>query len=168
MRPLLLAAALLAASPATAEVKSASGNGFSLEHKVTVPVPPERLFASVGQVSRWWNPEHSYSGKAENLAMDLRPGGCFCEKLAGGGGIEHLRVVYVEPGKRVVLTGALGPLLYDAVSAVMDIQVKPAAGGSELTLGYKASGFASGGADKLAPVVDRVLGEQVKRLAALR
>jgi hypothetical protein len=168
MRALLIASTLLTAAPAAAEVKSASANGFSLEHKAVVPVAPERLFGNIGQVSRWWNPEHSYSGKAESLSMDLRAGGCFCEKLPGGGGIEHLRVVYVDPGKRAVLTGALGPLLYDAVSGVMDIQVKPSANGSELTMSYKAAGFASGGADKLAPLVDRVIGEQFQRLAALR
>lgn len=166
MRGLIILSALLAA-PAAAEVKSASANGFSLEHRIAVPVAPDRLFANVGQVSRWWNPEHSYSGKVENLSMDLRAGGCFCEKLPGGG-IEHLRVTYVDPGKRVVLTGALGPLLYEAVSGVMDIQVKPSGTGSELTMSYKASGFASGGADKLAPLVDRVIGEQFQRLAALR
>ena len=167
MRCLLLLSAFLAA-PAVAEVKSASGNSFSIEHKAVVPVAPARLFASFGEVGRWWNPEHSYSGKAGNLTMDLRAGGCFCEKLPGGGGIEHLRIVYVDPGKRVVLTGALGPLLYEAVNGVMDVQIKPSGPGSELTLSYKATGFAGGGADKLAPVVDRVVGEQVQRLAGLR
>jgi uncharacterized protein YndB with AHSA1/START domain len=167
MRCLLLLSTLLAA-PAAAEVKSASPNGLSIEHRVVVPVAPARLFASIGQVNRWWNPQHSYSGKAENLSMDLRAGGCFCEKLPNGGGVEHLRVVHVVPGKRVILTGALGPLLFEAVNGVLDLQVKPSGAGSELVVSYKASGFASGGADKLAPVVDQVLGEQVQRLAALR
>ena len=35
-----------------------------------------------------------------------------------------MRVTYVDPGKRIVLTGALGPLLYEATTGVMDIQVK--------------------------------------------
>jgi hypothetical protein len=30
---------------------------------------------------------------------------------------------------------------------------------------YRASGFAKGNADKLAPVVDQVLGEQLRRYA---
>ena len=45
----------------------------------------------------------------------------------------------------------------------MDVQVERIAGGSRLTLDYKAAGFANGGADKLAPLVDQVLGDQVAR-----
>ena len=32
-----------------------------------------------------------------------------------------------------------------------------------MTLNYRAAGFAKGGADKLAPLVDQVLAEQMKR-----
>lgn len=164
----LLALTVLLSAPAAAEVQTASANAFAIQHRMMVPTAPGSLFARIGQVARWWNPEHSYSGKADNLSLELRAGGCFCEKLPGDGGVEHLRVVYIEPGKRVVMTGGLGPLLHDAVSAVMDIQVRPFGTGSELTLSYKAAGFANGGADKLAPAVDGVLAEQVRRLAALR
>jgi hypothetical protein len=45
----------------------------------------------------------------------------------------------------------------------MDIKLKTIAGGSQLTLDYKVAGFANGGADKLAPAVDGVLAEQLKR-----
>jgi uncharacterized protein YndB with AHSA1/START domain len=163
--PLLLAAALLA-SPAAAAVRSATPNSFALEYRAELKVPPTRVYQTVGEVARWWNPEHSYSGKAQNLSLDLRAGGCFCERLAGGGGIEHLKVAYVEPGRRVVLTGALGPLLFEAVNGVMDLTIEPRSdGGSTLTMTYRAAGFASGNGDKLAPLVDRVLAEQVARLA---
>lgn len=168
MRSLLLLLALLVATPAAAEVKSASPSSFSLEHRASVRLPPAQLFARFGRVGSWWDPQHSYSGQAGNLTMEMKAGGCFCERLPNGGGIEHLRVVYVEPGKRIVLTGALGPLLFEAVHGVMDVQIKPSASGSDLVLTYKAAGFAGGGADKVAPAVDRVLGEQVQRLATLR
>jgi hypothetical protein len=66
----------------------------------------------------------------------------------------------------VVLTGALGPLLFEAVNGVMDLTIEPRSdGGSTLTMTYRAAGFASGNGDKLAPLVDRVLAEQVARLA---
>ena len=168
MRLLFMPALALLAAPAAAEVKSSSLSGFVIEHKATSPLPPAQVYANVGQIARWWNPSHSYSGKAENLSLQLQPGGCFCERLADGGGVEHLRVSYVEPGKRVVLTGALGPLLYEAVNSVMDIQLKPQGSGTEITVGFKAAGFASGNGDKLAGPVDGVVGEQVRRLAALR
>ena len=75
-----------------------------------------------------------------------------------------MRVTYVDPGKRIVLTGALGPLLYEATAGVLDVQVKSTAGGSQLTLDYKAAGFANGGADKLAP--DRRPGARPSSFAA--
>ena len=167
MRALLFSALLVVSSPAAAEVVSASANGFEVRHTVNLVTKPDVAFASFANVSGWWDGEHTYSGDAKNLSLDLRPGGCFCEKIPkSGGGVEHLRVAYVDPGKRVVLTGALGPLLYEAVAGVMDVQVKSTAAGSQLTLDYRASGFANGGAEKLAPLVDQVLGEQMKRLRA--
>ena len=48
----------------------------------------------------------------------------------------------------------------------MDISVKSAAGGSQLTLDYRAAGFARGGGEKLAAGVDEVLAEQMKRYRA--
>jgi hypothetical protein len=77
-----------------------------------------------------------------------------------------MRVTYVEPGKRVLLTGSLGPLLYEATTGVLDMQVKSTAGGSQLVLNYKVAGFANGGAEKIAGVVDEVLAAQLKRFRA--
>ena len=164
MRRVAVLLALIAA-PASAEVVSASDTGFEVKSTVPLVIPPEAAFAAFGELPAWWNPEHSYSGDASNIRLELAPGGCFCERIPkSGGGIEHMRVVYVEPGKRVVLTGSLGPLLYEATSGVMDVQVKRVAGGSQLTLDYKVAGFANGGAAKIAPQVDAVLIEQLKRL----
>jgi uncharacterized protein YndB with AHSA1/START domain len=162
----LAALVLLVAAPASAEVVSASSNGFEVRETINLVVPPEIAFASFADMPAWWDPEHTYSGKSENLSLTLVPGGCLCERFPGGGGIEHMRVTYVDPGKRVVLTGALGPLLYEATAGVMDVQVKSTAGGSQLTLDYRSAGFAKGGGDKLAPVVDQVLAGQMKRLRA--
>src|SRR4029079_296737 len=162
----LAAVALLLASPAAAEVVGASSNGLEVRQTVNLVVPPSVAFSAFANISAWWDPAHTYSGKSANLSLNLEPGGCFCERFPDGGGIEHMRVTYVEPGKRVVLTGALGPLLYEATAGVMDVQVKSTAGGSQLTLDYRAAGFANGGADKLAPVVDQVLAGQMKRLRA--
>jgi hypothetical protein len=162
----ILAIALGAiATPAAAEVVSANANGFEVRETVPLVVPPDVAFNSFVDIAAWWDPEHTYSGDSANLSLALVPGGCFCERIPkSGGGIEHLRVAYVEPGKRVILTGALGPLLYEATTGVMDVQVKTIAGGSQLTLDYKVAGFANGGAAKLAAAVDGVLAEQIKRL----
>ena len=168
MRIWIFVAAALAASPAQAKVVSSSANGFEISHGFETGMTPNEIYALFGQPSDWWSPDHTYSGDARRLSMTLHPGGCLCETLPGAGGIHHLRVTYVDPGKRVVLEGALGPLLYEAVAGVMDVQIKPrAAGGSTVTLNYRASGFANGGADRLAPLVDSVLGSQMERLAAV-
>jgi hypothetical protein len=159
----LAAIALLVGSPAAAEVVNASSNGFEVRETVDLVVPPDLAWTSFANIGAWWDPEHSYSGKAENLSLNLAPGGCFCERFPNGGGVEHMRVTYVDPGKRMILTGALGPLLYEATAGVMDVQLKRTAAGSQLTLDYRAAGFANGGAEKLAPAVDQVLAAQLKR-----
>ena len=161
----LAAIALLIASPAAAEVVSAAPNGFEVRQTVTLVIPADVAFDSFGRVAEWWDPEHTYSGDSRNLSLNMSPGGCFCERLPkSGGGIEHMRIAYIEPGKRIVFTGALGPLLYEATTGVMNVEVRSAAGGSQLILDYRAAGFFNGGADKLAPTVDGVLAEQMKRL----
>jgi uncharacterized protein YndB with AHSA1/START domain len=158
-----LAAVAALAVPASAEVVGASGNGFEVRHVVTIVVPQEAAYDAFARLPEWWNAEHSYSGKSSNMSLSLSAGGCFCERLENGGGVEHMRVAYVEPGQRIVMTGPLGPLLYEATAGVMDVQVERTAGGSRVTLDYKVAGFANGGADKLAPIVDRVLGDQMAR-----
>jgi uncharacterized protein YndB with AHSA1/START domain len=166
MRTLFAAAALLIATPAAAEVVKSSEHGFELRHSHVISAPPEEATRGFANVARWWDDEHTYSGSPSNLSMELKPGGCFCERLPGGGGIEHMRVTYVDPGKRILLTGSLGPLLYEATSGVMDVQFKPAGAGSQVTVNYKVAGFANGGAAKMAPLVDGVLGSLIARFAA--
>jgi len=156
--------AILVAAPASADVVSASANAFEIRETVPLVVPPDVAFKAFGELPAWWDPEHTYSGDSANLRLELVPGGCFCERIPKtGGGVEHLRVAFVDPGKRVVLTGSLGPLLYEATTGVMNIEITTIAGGSQLTLDYKVAGFANGGADKLAAAVDDVLASQLKR-----
>jgi hypothetical protein len=164
MRNVILAGLLLTATPASAEVISAGPNGFEVRHSVNLVIPQVKAYSAFSEIQNWWSKDHTYSGDASHLSLQLRPGGCFCERLEGGGGIEHLRVTYVQPGERVVLTGSLGPLLYEATAGVMDIKVERIAGGSRITMDYRAAGFAKGGAGEMAPIVDKVLGEQMKRL----
>jgi hypothetical protein len=153
----LAAIALLTASPAAAEVVHADSHGFDVSETVQVPLSAPNALDAFTRVSRWWIKDHTYSGDPANLSLDPRPGGCLCERFPGGGGIEHMRVTYFEPGKFLILTGAMGPLLHEAVTGVMIVHVDPAAGGSSLTIDYRASGFANGGGDKFARQVDAML-----------
>jgi len=163
MRIIVALALLVASAPAAADIVTASPNGFEIQQTVPLVVKAEIAFSAFASLSAWWNPEHSYSGKAENLSLSLVPGGCLCERFPAGGGIEHMRVTFVDPGKRILMTGSLGPLLYEATNGVMDVQIKSIAGGSQLMIDYRVSGFFNGGADKLAPIVDQVLADQMRR-----
>ena len=164
MKLIAAVAFCLAPTQAFAEVVSSSPHGFHVRQVVQLVVPTPLAYDGFTKIGSWWDGEHTYSGDSANLSLTLSPGGCFCERVPKtGGGIEHLRVTYVEPGKRIVLTGALGPLLYEGTAGVMDVQVERIAGGSRVTLDYKVGGFATGNAQALAPMVDSVLGDQMKR-----
>src|SRR3712207_5341230 len=101
MKRLALLVAALGASPASAEVVSSHPTGFHVRHKVTVAAAPPAAFANFAAIGRWWNPDHSYSGKASALSLDAKSGGCFCETLPTGG-VEHMRVAHVNRPKRLV------------------------------------------------------------------
>lgn len=156
-------AAGLIAAPASAEVVATSNNGFHLRHSVQLVVGAPEAYRAFSDIGGWWNLAHTYSGEQANLSLTLRPGGCLCEALPDGGGIEHLHVTMVQPGEQIVLTGALGPLLFQAVAGVMTVRFERIGGGSRVTLDYRVAGFATGGADKLAGPVDAVLADQMKR-----
>ena len=163
MRAVPLIVLSLIAAPASAEVVSADDHGFEIKHSVNLVIAQAEAFTAFGRVGKWWSNEHSYSGDASRMSLQLRAGGCFCEPLEGGGGVEHMHVTYLQPGERIVMTGSLGPLLYEATSGVMDVTVSRIAGGTRVTMNYRAAGFAKGGAAAMAPIVDQVLGEQMKR-----
>jgi uncharacterized protein YndB with AHSA1/START domain len=160
----LLAFAMLAATPAAAEVKSSSPAGFEVEAKATVPVPPAQAYAALVRIGEWWNSQHTYSGQAANMRLDPRAGGCFCETVPEGEGtIEHMRVVYAQPGQTLRLQGGLGPLQAEAAIGTLTWALKAVPGGTEVTQSYVVGGYVRGGAEKLAPLVDQVLAEQMAR-----
>lgn len=152
----------LPAPDVPAEVRHAAPDGFLLHHTFQVKESPESVYKAIGRVDRWWS--HSWSNDSSNLTLELRAGGCFCETWPEGSA-EHARVVRAIPNETVVLHGALGPLQEMAVAGVLVFQLKPAGGETVLIVTYRVSGDAAHGLDKLAPVVDKVIGEQASRLA---
>lgn len=166
MRYLVIPFILALSAPASAVVVGASSHGFELRHTLDLSIPPAQALAAFGRIGAWWGKDHTYSGNAARLSLQLRPGGCWCEQLDGGGGIEHMRVAYVQPGERIVLTGGLGPLLYEGTSGVMDVQAKKTPAGSQLIINYRVAGFARGNGTEMALAVDGVLRTQSERLRA--
>jgi uncharacterized protein YndB with AHSA1/START domain len=160
---LLIAAAL----PAQAEVKSVSDGGFESVNVTRINASPAKLFATLGQPGRWWSSDHTYSGDARNMTMRLVPGGCFCEVIPKDRSVvEHMRVVFVQPGKMLRLSGGLGPLQGEGVAGALTWTIKAVDGGSEITQTYVVGGYIRGGTKAFAPIVDRVLAEQLSRLKA--
>jgi uncharacterized protein YndB with AHSA1/START domain len=165
MRALLSVIVLLCACTAAHAAVQVAPNGFVVRIDTEVDGSPAKVYkALVGEVSDWWNPAHTYSGDARNLVIDARPGGCFCERLSGGGGVEHLRVVNVQPPGLLRFHGALGPLQGSGLAGALTFRMSPSPKGTKLELGYSVGGFMEGGFEKMAPAVEGMLAEQVARL----
>lgn len=170
-------AAVLALVPAIADasVLQVGQNGFVIREVAQVPASPEEAWAVLVKPSVWWNSEHTWSGDAANLSLDVRAGGCFCEIMPGDGdvrgpargSVEHMRVMFVDRARALRMTGALGPLQAEALTGTLTVQLKgDDKGGTQVTLQYVIGGFSRTPFDKLAPAVDDMLGDQVKRLSA--
>ena len=166
MKRLLLAAALsLAAGAASAEVTNRSDAGFSLSYERAVAASDEAILAAIARPAAWWSDSHTYSGSASNISVDLRPGGCWCEALPGGG-VKHAEAVLVWPEQRMVRFDApFGPLQSIGADAVLTMTWAEAADGPARTL--KWSFVVTGpGAGAMAEAIDGVMSEQFGRLAA--
>lgn len=164
----LLTVAILAPSLARADVADSAANGFTVKLSVTVQAPPQEVYRRlVHNVGDWWNPMHTFSGDAHNLSIDDKAMGCFCEKLASGGTVRHLEVVYAEPGQKLVFSGALGPLQSIAATGSMTIQLTAAGAGTNVAVVYAVTGYLPAGMNTWAAPVDSVLTEQFTRLKSL-
>ncbi|HEU0208976.1 MAG TPA: SRPBCC domain-containing protein [Candidatus Udaeobacter sp.] len=142
-----------------------SPNGFLVKLEASVNAPKARVYdALIEQIGSWWNPEHTYSHDAKNLTIDPRPGGCFCEKLPNGGGVEHLRVIYVAPREVLRLSGGLGPLQGSGIAGSMTWKLTGDGDHTRVLLSYSVGGYIDGGFDTIAPAVESVLNDQLNRL----
>ena len=164
---LALSMAIGLASTASAEVVDKGPAGFTVRIEQRTSATPASAYKAFAEgLASWWDNDHTFSGSAKNLSIDVRPGGCFCEALPAGGGVEHARVIYVEPGKLLRMQGALGPLQGSGVASALTWTFEPADGGSKVTLTVATGGYLPGGFDKIAVLVDGVLKGQVSRFVA--
>lgn len=163
--------ALGLATPTAAEVVKAEPAGFETSATVTIAAPLQVVWDTLRAPTKWWNAEHTYSGDAKNLYIDAQATGCFCEKIPGEGAargsVEHARIVYSQPPKMLRLHGALGPLQAEAVTGTLTFTLTPeGASATKVTLGYVVGGYIRGGAEKIAPLVDKVMTLQLDGLKA--
>lgn len=168
---LALSVSVLVSRPVAAEVAAISENGFASHHEVEIAAAPQVAWEAMLHPGSWWSGEHSYSGDAANMTLEPVAGGCFCETIpasegVAAGRVEHMRVVYFDPRARTLrLVGALGPLQPEALTGVLTMKVEDAASGSRITWDYVVGGYMRSPAERIAPGVDRVIGEQLARLA---
>ena len=164
----VMTALLAGCVPARADVVERAAHGFTVRTVIAIDAPADRVFdALTREVGAWWDKEHTYSGDAANLSLSATPGGCFCEVLPQGGGVQHARVIHVIPGRLLRLSGALGPLQEAAVTGTWTWQFAAGQqGGTTATVTYTVAGYSPGGLEALAGPVDLVVGAQVRRLKA--
>jgi uncharacterized protein YndB with AHSA1/START domain len=164
MKHLLIVAALALTAAAHAEVVDGQPNGFQVKRTAVLNAPADKVYAALAQPSQWWSKDHTWSGSAANLSLAPMAGGCFCEKLPNGGSVMHMTVVYAQPGQGLRLSGALGPLQMSGATGHLAWTLAEKDGKTTLTQTYDVGGYMAGGLDKIAPIVDQVLGEQFDRL----
>ncbi len=177
MKSALFTAGLLAAisSPAFAEVKAASDTGFNSVHIATVEATPEEIWKRLLTPKDYWNKAHSWSGSSAGFYIDAQANGCFCElfqeadvngTLKTVGSVEHMRVIFAQPGKVLRMQGALGPLQSEAVIGTLTVAMEPAkdSAGTRVSFSYVVGGYMRYNVSEIAPAVDKVLGEQFKNM----
>ncbi len=179
MEKLLIPTVIVAvcSSPAIAEVKTVTDGGFNIVHIAEVTAEPDVVWKRLIAPKDYWSKAHSWSGSSEGFYIDAQANGCFCElfqeKGADGktkttGSVEHMRVIFAQPGKVLRMQGALGPLQSEAVLGTLTVAIEPLkeGGGSKLSFSYVVGGYMRYKTSEIAPAVDTVLGEQFKSLIA--
>ena len=162
-------AGALAAGTAQADVKSSASDGLIIQIKTEVALDRDDAWARLLDVGSWWNGAHTYSGNAQSMNIDAVAGGCWCE-LWSGGEVEHGRVVFVMPKEAIRLSSALGPLQEMGVSGALTFTLSDGSSSAKtaVTVDFKVSGSSLSGLDKLGPVIDSVIAEQVTRYASAK
>ena len=158
--------AMAATTPVSAEIVDSAPDGFTIENVTLVPVDADAAWKGlVEDVGQWWPADHTWWGDASKLSIEPRAGGCFCER-AGAQQAWHMSVTFVDPGRTLRMTGGLGPLQGMGLHGALEFRLEPAAaGGTKITLWYRAGGYTPDDLSKFAPVVDRVQGQQLAGLS---
>lgn len=149
--------------PASAEVAAEAGGSFQVRNAVEVRASADKSYAALRQVSRWWDPAHTYSGDAAKLSLSPEAGGCFCETWPGGA-VRHGEVVLATPPSMLRIAGALGPLQAEGVTGALTFEIRARGEGAEIVQTYAVGGGAPDLASRYAKAVDQVLRTQLERL----
>lgn len=161
---LIMLALCFVSFSAVSQVVEVGEHGFVISVERTVPTSHERAYQQFIQVKNWWSSEHTYFGDSNNLTIDAKAGGCFCE-INGTKQVLHMTVSYVDPNNEIRMVGGLGPLQMMGVQGGMvwkfeKIDEKT----TKIVHRYQVVGFVAGGLAKIADAVNQVQTLQVDRL----
>lgn len=164
MRFILIAFALTFSAPAAADVVDVAANGFEIRQQVRIAASPEKVWDTLIVPARWWSGDHSFSGSSANITIDPRVGGCWCETLPNGGGVQHMEITHIAPPKSVVFHGALGPFYNLAADGALSFTLVANGSETDVTVVFRAGGYVKEGFQKWASAVDGVFAQQVGNL----
>ena len=158
---------LFLACQVQASVVDSTDHGFTTKNQVLIKASPEEVYEQfVTHTGKWWSDDHSWSGKASNIFIEAKVGGCWCEHIPISGMAQHARLIFMKPGESLRFQGELGPLQGMAVTGKMTINFTRAEGGTLVELTYAVGGYVKGGLKPIAAPVDGVMREQLQRLKA--
>ena len=165
----------LAAAPAAGEVVETTADRFVTRATASVKATPLATWLALTKPGDWWNSAHSWSGDAKNMTLTPQGGGCFCERIPVGdsgnssameGSARHAEVLQAFPMKVLRMRGGFGPLQGEPGNGVLTITLKEVPGGTRILWEYNVGGPMRYKIAELAPAVDGVMSEQLKRLQA--
>lgn len=166
---------VLCAGPARAEVLETTADRFVTRATASVKAAPLATWLALIKPGDWWNSAHSWSGDAKNMTLTPQGGGCFCERIPVGdsgnssameGSARHAEVLQAFPMRVLRLSGGFGPLQGEPVNGILTITLKEIPGGTRVLWEYNVGGPMRYKIAEIAPAVDAVMAEQLKRLQA--
>ena len=151
----------------SADIVAADDAHYTLRHEARSDLAPDALWERLIRPQDWWSSDHTYSGDAANLALSAKAGGLWQENWDGGS-VQHGRVLAIQEGKQLRLDAPFGPLQGMGVTVVWTISITAdeETGGSRVVFDEIANGTKASGLDQIAPAVDGVKSEAIRRLTA--
>lgn len=157
------AAALALNTSVQAEVIEAAPDHYVLKQEASSDLAPADIWTRLIDPASWWHPDHTYSGSSTNLSLDVEAGGLWREDW-NGGSVTHGTVIFVNPGVQLRLDAPFGPLQPIGAKTIWTITIAPDGTGSKVTFDEISHGVPSSKLGELAPAVDFVKTEAIRRL----
>ncbi len=146
-----------------ADIVSASDSHYVLRHEGTTSLSPDATWERLISPAAWWHPDHTYSGDAANLDLELRAGGLWREEWEGGS-VSHGEVLTVIPGQTLRLEAPFGPLQAIGAYTIWTITLEAVEGGTLVVFEESSIGPPTANMAELAGAVDYVKAEAMRRL----